>query len=189
MKIIITGHTSGIGKELYTHFNNDPNNVVIGLSRTTGYDLTTDIEKVIKVVSGCDLFINNTCAGECQIELVSQLHSQVGKMIVMGGTLGDYHHVFNTDYSSIKNRLKEKCRDISLLPDVSLLYLNISKLEDDEGMERLIPFDRIVNFIDFWLKDSMISSVTFDLKLTDKNIKLISEKTNTTYFKNIITNE
>ena len=39
MKILMTGHTSPMGKELYAHLVKE--HEVIGVSRESGYDLTT----------------------------------------------------------------------------------------------------------------------------------------------------
>ena len=45
MKILMTGHTSPMGKELYAHLSKE--HEVIGVSRESGYDLTKqeDVEK------------------------------------------------------------------------------------------------------------------------------------------------
>lgn len=56
MKCIITGHTKGIGKFLYNHFSEKYD--VLGISRTTGYDLNTDISKIVELSKNCDLFVN-----------------------------------------------------------------------------------------------------------------------------------
>ncbi len=188
MKIIITGHTSGIGQAIYDHFKLDPSNEVIGLSRTTGYDIPNSIDAIIKVSSGCDLFINNTCVENSQLELLLGLYDKVGKMIVLGSRMGDYSDIFNTEYSHIKKQLKEKCHDLSLLPDVNILYVNISMLEDAKGMERLIPFNKVVDLIDFWIQDSMLTSATFEIKMTDSNLDSIENKFQVTHFRDLIKN-
>lgn len=189
MKIIITGHTSGIGKTLYEHFLKDPTNTVTGFSRTTGYNLETDIDRIISESIGCDLFINNSCVGESQILLLKGLYDKVGKMVVLGSRMGDYSDIFNTDYSHIKRRLKEKCHDLSLRPNVKILYINISMLEDAKGMELLIPFEKIVKLVDFWNDDSMLTSATFEIKMTESNLKSIQEKFKVNHFQEIINNE
>ncbi len=49
-KVIISGHTSGIGKTLYDYYS--PN--ALGISRSTGFDITKD-----KFTYHGDMFINN----------------------------------------------------------------------------------------------------------------------------------
>ena len=46
-KIVLTGHTSPMGKELYAHLSKEYE--VIGVSRESGYDLTKqeDVEKAV----------------------------------------------------------------------------------------------------------------------------------------------
>lgn len=189
MKIIITGHTKGVGKRIYDYFSSCPENEVIGISRTTGYDLTTDIDKVVDIATGCDLFINNTCVDDAQLTLLTRMYDKVSKMIVLGSRMGDYNHIFNTDYSHFKNKLKEKCHNLSLLPHVTLLYINISQLEDAPGMELLIPFDKVVQFIKFWLDDSMLTSATFEIKMSEHNLDIIKSKFNVSHFHNLIKDE
>jgi short-subunit dehydrogenase involved in D-alanine esterification of teichoic acids len=57
-KIVITGHTSGIGLALYNHFKDNYN--CIGCSLSTGYDITNAEarEKIVKLTKDkdvCDL--------------------------------------------------------------------------------------------------------------------------------------
>lgn len=61
VKYAITGHTNGIGKRLYERLQ--PN--AIGFSLTTGYDITSAIDRtrIIEEVDDCDVFINNATAG------------------------------------------------------------------------------------------------------------------------------
>ena len=58
MKIAITGHTSGIGKAIFEALSDYD---VVGLSRSTGHDITSDLDrlKIIDRIYDCDVFINN----------------------------------------------------------------------------------------------------------------------------------
>ena len=49
MKYAITGHTSGIGKALYENYL--PN--AIGFSRSNGFNISTDIRKIIHESKNC----------------------------------------------------------------------------------------------------------------------------------------
>jgi len=59
VKIAITGHTSGIGKAIFEALSTEHD--VIGLSRSTGHDITSDLDKakIIDKIYDCDVFINN----------------------------------------------------------------------------------------------------------------------------------
>ena len=62
MKIAVTGHTSGIGLAIYNHFL-DKGHVVLGFSKTNGYDLLDDTRRTQMydqlVQEDCDCLINN----------------------------------------------------------------------------------------------------------------------------------
>ena len=60
MKIAITGHTQGIGKQAYDRLCPD----IIGFSRSNGYDITNsnDRKRIIEESKNCDIFINNANA-------------------------------------------------------------------------------------------------------------------------------
>lgn len=173
MKIIITGHTSGIGEYLYEKFFLQGHEVV-GISRQTGYDLSVDIDRVVEIANGCDLFINNTSVG--QIELLEKLHDKVKKMVVMGSIAGDYHQLINNEYSFAKRQLQEKCKELSLRPHIHLLHLKISMLEDAVSSDNLISFKQVYDIIDFWIDDSVFTNVDFDFKLTAYTLEKIKEK-------------
>ena len=90
MKVVITGHTWGVGKALYEHFQTFFGWEVIGLSRSNGYDIDVDFDKVVKAASGCFLFINNAYRDKQQTRLVNALKDKVTKMIVMGSVSRQY---------------------------------------------------------------------------------------------------
>ena len=172
MKIVITGHTSGVGKFLYDKFSTQENKV-IGISRSSGYDLPYDLDKVIALSKGCDLFINNANAG--QIPLLENLYNQVKKMIVMGSIAGDYHELITSEYSLKKKHLAEKCKEFSLQPNNQLLHLKISMLEDAISSDNLISFQEVYDSINFWLTTPRITNIDFEFKLTPYTLEKIKE--------------
>ena len=177
MKVVITGHTTGIGKRLYEYFQTRGCEVV-GMSRSNGYDLNTDIDKVIADATGCFLFINNAALADCQKQLLEALHDKVQKMVVMGSIAGDYHALIQSDYSKNKLDLAIRCKELSLVPGNTLLHLNISMLEDAESSDNLISFDEVVNTISFWLTNSRINKIDFEFKLTPYTLEKVKEKFN-----------
>lgn len=85
MKIAVTGHTSGIGKSISERFD------VIGFSRSNGYDITKDQEKIVKESTDCDVFINNAQKGFYQTELLYTLSKSFsGKIINIGSISKDW---------------------------------------------------------------------------------------------------
>lgn len=175
MKVVITGHTKGVGLALYNHFVKH-NCEVIGISRATGYDLAKDVDRVVELAAGCDLFINNACVGNCQLELLEQLHSRVGKMVVMGSIAGDYHQLIQSEYSQNKLNLANRCREISLLPTSNVLHLKISMLEDAVSGDILVSFSEVVAIVKFWISNHRISEINLEFKLTPFTLEKIKSK-------------
>jgi short-subunit dehydrogenase len=173
MKIIITGHTSGIGKFLYDEFLKHGHEV-IGVSRSNGYTLPDNVDKIVELSVGCDLFINNT--SESQLELLEQLYTRVDKMIIMGSIAGDYHQLIQSQYSLTKQTLAQKCKELSLQPNTQLLHLKISMLEDAVSSDNLISFQELYNTIQFWLSVPRLTNIDFEFKLTPYTLEKLKEK-------------
>ena len=89
-KIILTGHTSPMGKELWCHLSKE--HEVIGVSRDTGYDLTKeeDVDKVVDMALDADLFINLAHVGAAQSQMLIKINqkwntdSRLGLVISFG---------------------------------------------------------------------------------------------------------
>lgn len=173
MKIIITGHTSGIGKYLFDQFTAEGHSVT-GISRQTGYDLSVDVDQVVELSQDCDLFINNVSVS--QIDLLEKLIGSVKRMVIMGSIAGDYHQLINNEYSLAKKQLQEKCRELSLRPNYCLLHLKISMLEDAVSSDNLISFKQVYNIINFWIDNPVFTNIDFDFKLTAYTLEKIKEK-------------
>ena len=74
MIISVTGHTNGLGKDIYKHFQKKC--LVKGYSRSNGYDISlpSDRIKIIHDSKDCDIFINNAYSEFSQIELLYGLY-------------------------------------------------------------------------------------------------------------------
>jgi len=74
MKVVITGHTSGIGQCLFEIYKNQGHEV-IGYSRSTGSDIEDfNIRKtIIEQNLDCDIFINNAYSVTGQTNLLKEL--------------------------------------------------------------------------------------------------------------------
>lgn len=77
MKIVITGHTNGIGKALYDELSKE--HEVRGFSKTNGYDISNPDHRQIIAFSDYDVFINNaynhspTGYDSSQLEMLTML--------------------------------------------------------------------------------------------------------------------
>jgi len=175
MKVVITGHTHGIGRALYNHFQTFNGWEVVGLSRSNGYDIDKDFDEVVEAATGCFLFINNAYRDQQQTKLVNALKNKVTKMIVMGSVSRQYPELIHTDYVHDKQELAEACRLISIDPNgIDLLHLDLSFIEgmpdkDDPThfvSDYNLKFEEIVSAIDFWLTNPKIRQIEFRWKLT-----------------------
>lgn len=74
MNIVITGHSKGIGKELYNYFIYK-GHTVYGFSRSNGYDISTEegINSILEHAVDCDVFINNAYAPQGQTALLNEM--------------------------------------------------------------------------------------------------------------------
>jgi hypothetical protein len=74
MKIGITGHTKGIGKSLYTVFEEN-NHTVIGFSRSNDFDIGEfkARKKIINNLHDIDVFINNAYHPTGQLETIKSV--------------------------------------------------------------------------------------------------------------------
>jgi NADP-dependent 3-hydroxy acid dehydrogenase YdfG len=86
--IAVTGHTSGIGKGIYEHFQSQGYNVK-GFSKDTGFDIShrENIDRIVELTRDCDLFFNNAYSGYAQVELAKLWQQQ---------HWSDQHFIINT---------------------------------------------------------------------------------------------
>lgn len=131
MKAAITGHTKGLGlaiKEKLEIMGYE----VLGFSRSNGYELPANIDKVISKILHCDLFINNAYADSSQSELLYSLFNKwryLDKTIInISSRSGDFYIVKNPDKYSVNKHLLDivsiqctnsydnKCKIINVKP-------------------------------------------------------------------------
>jgi hypothetical protein len=176
-KIVITGHTAGLGKEIYDKFTEVSCHEIVGLSRSNGYDIDTDFDKVVEAASGAELFINNAYRDEQQLKLFHALKDKVDMMVVMGSVSRMYPELIPTDYVHDKQALAEACRLESINPNgIPILHLDLSFLEgttinDDDPTaftsDYNTPLEDVVDTIMFWAQKPSIRQIEFRWKLTE----------------------
>jgi hypothetical protein len=175
-KIIITGHTYGVGKAIYDKFKEISCREIIGMSRSNGYDIDKDFDKIVSEAEGCELFINNAYRDSQQLKLVEALKNKVDMMVVMGSVSRHYPELIPTDYVKDKQDLAEACRLISVNPDgIPLLHLDLSFIEGtvvdpaDPAVftsDYTVSYEDIVDTIIFWAGKPSIRQIEFRWKLT-----------------------
>ena len=128
-KIVITGHTKGIGKAIFDKFTEVSCHKIIGMSRSNGYDIEKDFDKIVQEAAGADLFINNAYRDKQQLKLFHALKDKVNIMVVMGSVSRHYPELIPTDYVHDKQELAEACRLESINPNgIPILHLDLSFL-------------------------------------------------------------
>ncbi len=168
MKIVITGHTRGLGKAIYDHYISQGHEV-IGLSKSNGYLLPIKINEVVKIARDCDIFFNNAHASSSQKILMKELY-ETTPMIVSGSIAASYYvpgsknyvnGVDITHYFRDKFELEETFKIIKDKRKHPLLLLRMGYLENFPNKE-FIPFSQIINAIEFWIKNPRATLIEFD---------------------------
>lgn len=175
-KIVITGHTKGIGKAIYDKFTEISCREIVGMSRSNGYDLEKDFDRIVEEATGAELFINNAYRDQQQLKLFHALKDKVDMMVVMGSVSRMYPELIPTDYVHDKQALAEACRLESINPKgIPILHLDLSFLEGTEINESdptafksdyNTPLDDVVETIIFWAQKPSIRQIEFRWKLT-----------------------
>jgi len=169
MKIIITGHTKGLGKSIHDHYANK-NFQVIGLSRSNGFDLEKDLFKIIELVNKekCDYFFNNAYCQSIQGTLIENLWKCTS--IITSGSIGaDYSHTGNQYYQN-KSIIEETHKKFKKISSYPMLLLKMGYLENYTD-KTSIKYQDILNCIDFWLSTPRLSLIELDNIHYDNNFK------------------
>ena len=171
MKIVITGHTRGLGKYLFEHFGQ--HHEVLGLSRTTGYNIDTQQTEIIDIATNADLFINCAVSNDSQYKLVLGTVNKVKNMIVVGTAMQQFEDLMAMNYIMQKRKLYELCKVLSIDPSVTtdILHLSISFLPKHKDSlvqtDNFISYNTVVKYIEFWLENKNTSEISFNWKLTN----------------------
>jgi hypothetical protein len=175
-KIVITGHTKGIGKAIYDKFTEVSCREIVGMSRSNGYDLEKDFDRIVEEATGAELFINNAYRDQQQLKLFHALKDKVDMMVVMGSVSRMYPELIPTDYVHDKQALAEACRLESINPEgIPILHLDLSFIEGTEvntddptafTSDYTTPMNDIVETIIFWAQKPSIRQIEFRWKLT-----------------------
>jgi len=155
MKILMTGHTQGLGKTLYDYFSKE--NEVVGISRSTGHDLKNQntIDYIISEAENYDIFINNTFQFEKQLELVKALR---GKTRIV--SFGSIASIFSQNvewniYGKYKKDLEDYHRQQSSGGAKDILLINITEATIEKSS------DDIIKLMELWIESPVITFAEF----------------------------
>jgi NAD(P)-dependent dehydrogenase (short-subunit alcohol dehydrogenase family) len=122
LKIAITGHTSGIGKAIFDALNFEYD--VIGLSRSNGYDITTELgrSKIIDAAYDCDVFVNNAIDyanyTDAQVVLARKIFDvwdgEQKYIVNMSSRVNDFQQINNQPYADAKLSLDKFYEETSM---------------------------------------------------------------------------
>lgn len=175
-KVVVTGHTRGVGQSVYQRFKDLDGFDTFGMSRTNGYDIDKDFDKVVADATGAWLFVNNAYSGSQQLKLFHALKTRVNMMVVMGSISRFHTDLIPTQYARDKQELAEACGLESTRPNgIHVLHLDISFIEETPvdansltsfTSDHTISRKDIVDSIIFWTQHPSIRQIEFRCKLT-----------------------
>lgn len=159
MKIVITGHTSGLGKYIYDHFRND--HECIGLSRSNGYDIN-DVEQVAAVANTADIFFNNACSGLQQSKLIDCCYRHT-KIITSGSIGADFANIDDNEYFRNKKIIEMNHNVKYKYGKHPMLLLKMGFLENWSPSSKTsispISYQVVVDSIMFWINTPRVSMI------------------------------
>ncbi len=152
-KIGITGHTSGIGKEIYEHCMFKGHDVT-GYSRATGFNiLEKDADNIINDIlrKDIDVVFNNAWVPKLQIKILKVLHQQwkdrEGKFIISTGSASIYQAGLTGE---VYQQDKKELRDYSINAALQWPYKNACRVSNVSlgWTNTALVGDTYENFID-----------------------------------------
>lgn len=171
MKIAITGHTSGLGKNLYEELTE--NHDVYGMSRANGYDLSVDIEKFVS--DDFDLYINNAHFGYAQTDLLYRLFAKNKDrkctIISIGSVSSDGNKDVLNEYAVQKSALEKASLQLQLIDsECKVILLKLGRMNtpmtEHRKMYPRINTSYVVNTVKWLIEqpdEIVIKSMTIDI--------------------------
>ena len=74
-KIAVIGHTRGIGKATYDLYKKKKYKVV-GMSKSNGFDIVHDQEKILEKIQDCSLVVLNAHTDRGQLTLLKKIYGR-----------------------------------------------------------------------------------------------------------------
>lgn len=152
MKIVITGHTNGIGLALNNELSSRGHEI-IGFSVTNNFDIseTSTKDKIVAQLNNADVFINNVYSPSDQYELLERainVWDGVRKVIVNVGSKSIYaEYIPEPMKEYVKDKRKQdlliKQRNLKALPQIINLTLGLvdTSMSSHLDAKKLKPAD------------------------------------------------
>jgi hypothetical protein len=159
MRVVITGHTGGLGLAFFNYFVKEGHDVV-GVSRSNGYSLPLKFKEVVSLAEGADLFVNNLHLTIIQHEFLTRLYDKTS-IITCSYMVSDYSWPQFLDYSNQKKIIESTHRTLKKKSKFPMVLLKMGFLENWPQYD-FIPYQQVVNSVDFWIKNPRASVIEFD---------------------------
>jgi hypothetical protein len=165
MKIAITGHTQGLGKAFFNHFQS---HIVIGFSRSNGYNIAdlNSRSRILDKIKDVDMFINNAYNNfdDSQLTLLKEVYNLwegTDKIIV---NISSRYTTGSEKYCKDKEQQDEFCKskEFSLPYIINLKpgLINTNRVKHIAGNR--LSVEEVVSTLDVALNSSYkIHSITF----------------------------
>ena len=146
MRVAVTGHTGGIGLAIAEAFR-ARGHEVLGLSRSTGYDLARP-DRIVEAAAECDLLVNNRHQynDDSQLQVLFRMaerwSGQDKTIINLGSRAGECYILGRQDaYSVYKHALDAACQQLSNRSDPRPRVVNIRPgwVDTDSVKGRQVP--------------------------------------------------
>lgn len=159
MRVVITGHTGGLGFAFFNYLTQSGHEVV-GVSRSNGYNLPEKFEEVVNLAETADLFINNLHIHTIQYDFLKRLHNKTS-IITCGSMAADYLNPDIIRYATAKKLIEIEHKKLKKESQFPMLLLKMGFLENWTQYDS-IPYQQVVSAVDFWIKNPRASLIEFD---------------------------
>jgi NAD(P)-dependent dehydrogenase (short-subunit alcohol dehydrogenase family) len=147
MKFYITGSTRGLGNYLCKEFN------CISFNRP--YDLSKDIDKIVKEIDSESVVILNAHANGTQIEYINKLKDRC-RLVICGSIAAVNADTNMPLYSKQKFELEQEITQIALHNKYPILYLRLTSSSYKN-------YVLVSNTIKFWLDNPKFNFAGFNI--------------------------
>jgi hypothetical protein len=161
MRIGIIGHRGLLGSAIWDEFASG--NELIGMSRSTGYDLQTNYQEIIDICSACDLVFNNAHASTLQASVIRDLAGTRVKLVTSGSIAANYGF---SDYCKQKKIIEETYNLYIRKYPGRCLLLKMGYLEGFDPNKtrnfKTIPLSTITSGVRYWLGNPRTTKMEFE---------------------------
>jgi NAD(P)-dependent dehydrogenase (short-subunit alcohol dehydrogenase family) len=173
-KIIVTGHSSGLGKAIFDYFKTDPDNNVIGFSRANGFNITSAEKRteIVNASADADIFVNNAYNffDDSQTFMLQELYASwagQNKTIINISTIATIT-ANPTHYAVTKRRLDHFCiQNTFNLPQIINLkpgWIMVDRVKQEIGDKNHMTTDQVIEVMEYCLKSPIkFTSLTFNI--------------------------